>query len=394
MSILSVTLFCASACLLLLALHPFVTYPISLRLIARLRSQPVIARTPPSSVALCVCAYNEEAVIAAKIENMLQLREQSPTLELLVYVDAASDGTGKIVRKFGHAIECVVAEQRHGKTYGMNTLLARTSAEIVVFSDANVLFDQQAVLKILQPFGDENVGAVCGHLLYSGPSSSATAQAGSAYWRLEERIKALESASGSVMGADGSIFAIRRSLHEAPPPDLIDDMFVSLSILAKGYRVVRAEDAIAFENSVSQSSEEFRRKIRIACQAFNVHRALWPRLSKLAMLNLYKYVSHKLLRWLVIYFLGASLLTLLAGLGVSGQPVLAIGATVATLIGFALLLWAPTKQLKQLRDILAAFLATGIGVWRSFKGERFQTWNPPASARGYASSAGTKVENA
>src|SRR6185295_2273749 len=113
-----------------------------------------------------------------------------------------------------------------------------------------------------------------------------TAETGSLYWRLEEAIKRLESETGSVMGADGSIFAIRRALHRPPPPDIIDDMYVSLAIACDGHRVVRAGDARAEEESVGRSGEEFRRKVRISCQAFNVHRLLWPRLKRLDAVSL------------------------------------------------------------------------------------------------------------
>ena len=148
----------------------------------------------------------------------------------------------------------------------------------MVFTDANVMFAPDALPRLLRPFADPEVGCVCGHLVYTAPDGSPTAATGSLYWRLEERIKQLESRTGSVMGADGSIFAIRRALHRPPPRDIIDDMYVSLPMLCDGHRVVRAEDALAYEEIGLRPAEEFRRKVRIACQAFNVHRLLRPRL--------------------------------------------------------------------------------------------------------------------
>ncbi len=133
-----------------------------------------------------------------------------------------------------------------------------------------------------------------------------TASTGSLYWRLEEGIKRLEQETGSVMGADGSLFAVRRSLHKAPPDHIIDDMFVSFWVLIQGYRIVQSKDARAYEESASNASDEFGRKARIACQAFNVHRMIWPHIRKLNFVTVYKYVSHKLLRWLCIYFLALS----------------------------------------------------------------------------------------
>jgi cellulose synthase/poly-beta-1,6-N-acetylglucosamine synthase-like glycosyltransferase len=371
----------AGVCLLGLAAHSFITYPVSLWLLARLRPRPVATGQPPAAAALCVCAYNEEGVIRAKVENMLALRDAFPALEILVYVDAAADRTAEILREYGPAITLVVGTARMGKTHGMNTLVGMTTAECLVFSDANVMFAPDAIPRLLAPFADPEVGSVCGHLVYSQAKGNATAETGSFYWRLEERIKRLESASGSVMGADGSIFALRRVLHRPPPVDLIDDMYVSLMVLCGGSRIVRVEDALAYEDSVSRPGEEFRRKIRIACQAFNVHRALWPHLRTLKPVDRYKYISHKLLRWLTIYLLAVGALLTLGGLAVAQAWLL-----FASLLAFGLGVLALAGTARQglpmtLRTILDAFVATGLGVWRSIRGDRFQTWNPPASAR-------------
>lgn len=364
------------AALLASALHPFTTYPASLALLARTRPRAVATGVLPQSAALCVCAYNEEAVIHGKAMNMLAMQEAFPALELLIYVDAGTDRTAAILQEFKDRIQVVVASKRTGKTAGMNTLIGRTNAECLVFTDANVIFAEDAVPKLLAPFADPTVGVVCGHLRYSPTAGNTTAATGSLYWRLEESIKRLESATGSVMGADGSIFAMRRTAHHPPPADLIDDMYSSLLALCDGMRIVRAEDAFAYEDQVSQQAEEFGRKIRIACQAFNVHRKLWPRLKRLPVIDLYKYVSHKLLRWMVIYLLisGAALFGL--GLALAAQWWL-LGA--ASVLGLAMLVSG------QIRSILLAFVGTGLGVARSLRGDRFQTWSPPASSRTLAS---------
>ncbi len=381
-------LLCAmlSAACLLAALHPFVTYPLSLRLLARLAPRTLRPGRPPQSVAVCVCAYNEERVIGARVENLLGLRARHPGLDILVYVDAASDRTADVLAGFGDRIRTVVSPVRLGKTAGMNTLVSMTDADVVVFSDANVSFEDDALERLVAPFADPSVGCACGHLVYvdTDDAGTSTAATGSLYWRLEEHIKSLESATGSVMGADGSIFAVRRSMHRAPPPHLIDDMFVSLSVLCEGGRVVRVADAVATEASVSRPAEEYRRKVRIACQAFNVNRALWGSLMRLPALDCYKYVSHKLLRWVCAYFLAASavfgVLAVAVGLGAAAG----FGALVLLAGGGLLVARSASGPLGKLHEVLAAFVATGTGVFRSLRGDTFQTWNPPASARAAA----------
>lgn len=378
-------LFALGLILLAIVLHPFTTYPLSLWLLAGRGRRPVRPGRPPDSVALCVCAYNEAAVIEAKIQNMLALRALVPQLELLLHIDASDDGTAQIAHRYGDRVRVVESAARLGKTHGMNTLVAITTAEIVVFSDANVEFAVDAVAELLAPFADPQIGCVCGQLRYRLAGSSSTAATGSLYWRLEEAIKQLESDTGSVMGADGSIFAIRRSLHTPPPADLIDDMYVSLSVLLSGARIVRARTAIAFEPAVSRSAEEFQRKIRIACQAFNVHRVLWPLLRTMPALDVYKYVSHKLLRWITILPLGAAMLSLGLGsalaLKLADDPVRLAAAAVAMAVVAIAMLAARGGVLATIREILLAFIATGIGVSRSLSGQRFQTWEPPSSAR-------------
>jgi cellulose synthase/poly-beta-1,6-N-acetylglucosamine synthase-like glycosyltransferase len=382
-----------AAASLLLAAHPFTTYPMSLRLLARRHAVPTLGGAPPTRLAMCVCAYNEEAVIAARVENMLALRARHPGLDILVYVDAASDGTARVLEAYHDRIRVVVSPERHGKTYGMNLLVSMTDAEVIVFSDANVTFAADAIEKLVAPFADPAVGCSCGHLVYvDGDAATSTAAAGSLYWRLEEYIKALESETGSVMGADGSIFALRRSIHRPPPPYLIDDMFVSLSALCAGSRIVRVADAIATEASVSRPAEEFRRKVRIACQAFNVNRALWPELMRLGALDRYKYLSHKYLRWLTIYLLSLSFVLALAAIDVWFGALVALFTGAIGVASGALIAVSQGGAAGQLREVLSAFTATGLGVWRSWRGETFQTWNPPASARAPAITAYAQVE--
>jgi cellulose synthase/poly-beta-1,6-N-acetylglucosamine synthase-like glycosyltransferase len=378
-------LFIAAAVSFVLALHPFVTYPLSLKLLKALRgAAPSAADAVPDrtlSFAICMCAYNEERVIADKVRNLLELRQREPDLSIYIYVDAAADRTAEILRGFERDIDLYVSAERHGKTYGMNLLSSRAQADILIFTDANVFLDLSCVDDLRRHFADRDVGCVCGNLNYTNGDQSITAQSGSLYWRFEEALKRLESDTGSMMGADGSIFAIRRQLRHAPPDHIIDDMYVSLMTIVDGYRLVQARDVRAYEESVPHAAEEFSRKVRIACQAFNVHRLLWPRLRKLDFLTRYKYLSHKFIRWLCIYFLVGAIGCFLLGLVVAGYGVLAVTALA---LG-AIALWAGArwqiKPLSQIVDVLTALCGAGLGVWRSLRGDRFQTWTPAASVR-------------
>jgi cellulose synthase/poly-beta-1,6-N-acetylglucosamine synthase-like glycosyltransferase len=371
---------------LLIASHPFITYPLSLLALRKLRLAP--ARSggpvpdPPLTCAVCVCAYNEEHVIERKINNLLALRLREPRLEILVYVDGATDRTPDIVRRYASALDHVhIATERHGKTHGMNELAAKATASLLIFSDANVIMESDCIADLRRHFADAQVGCVCGSLVYVNGTASATARSGSAYWRFEEALKRLESCTGSMIGADGSVFAIRRELRHPPPDDAIDDLYVSLMILCMGYRVVQATDARAYEECVTSGAEEFRRKARIACQAFNVHRLMWARLRRLDALTLYKYISHKLIRWFTIYLLGLALLALEASLIAAGRSRDAVAITGVLALALAIGSLLSLKWMAQIIDVLRAFLGTGVGIFQSLRGEHYQTWTPAASIR-------------
>jgi cellulose synthase/poly-beta-1,6-N-acetylglucosamine synthase-like glycosyltransferase len=370
---------------LALAQHPFISYPWSLRLMLRFRNQPLrldARQETDARFAICVCAYNEEAVIRQKIENLLELRRQLGALEILIYVDGAVDKTSEILEAFREALTLVIGQNRAGKSAGMNTLVRMAKAPLVIFSDANVIIDPASIRNLRKYFTDPTVGCACGYLTYVNAGASSTAQAGSAYWSLEERIKQLESDTGSVMGADGSIFAIRRDLFQPIPPDIIDDMYTSLAILCSGWRVVRAPDVRAYEEQAVAPGDEFKRRIRIGCQAFNVHRLLWPKLRKLGPLELYKYLSHRWLKWVTGFNLAIAAICFAAALLLAlGTPATAIVLALGLIAVIALRFVRP-RLFGLGIAILSAVAGTALGVVKSLRGERFQTWTPPASSRG------------
>lgn len=369
------------ACVLLV-LHPYVTYPLSLMVVRRWRAKPLNPTLPaPTTFAVVCCVYNERKVIDQKIENMRAVRDALGDCQLLIHSDASSDGTNEVLQSVADEFTLSLAEGRSGKSAGMNRLLSMTKAEIVIYTDANVMIDPAAVRNLPRYFQDRQVGCVTGHLLYLNAEESQTARVGALYWRHEEWVKQLESDTGSVMGADGSLFAIRRELHRPTPADIIDDFFTSMSILCAGYRLVRGSDFLAYEHAASVRKDEFRRKVRIACRAFNCHRLLWPKIAKLDRLSVYKYLSHKYLRWLAGYFLAV-------GAAASVAMVFVAFGTLPSVIYLLVLAAAAFAAdrfnlpvVTSIWEIMVAMGATAIGVYKSMRGERFQTWTIASSTR-------------
>ena len=383
---MSTLAFSAAAAFLGLAAHPFTTYPLSLAVIRRLQgTQPVKPRlrAAPFSFALLTAAHNEASVIGDKILNLKAVLDRAPgPAEALIYVDGSNDRTADILRdQTDPRFTVVIGHRRGGKTAGLNRLISLTTSDVLVLSDANVMLGPDALERLQPYFADPAVGLVCGHLRYTNGSEGETASNGDAYWRLEEAIRQLESDTGSAIGADGSLYAVRRALWPSVPADLIDDFYVPMRVRLAGGRVIRAADVMAYERSADDPSDEFRRKVRIACQAFNVHRALRPDLKQLPALDRYKYASHKLLKWLIGPNLGLGVLAALIGIAVTHSLVLA-GALAS---GTGLLLMLGRRlglgPFPSLWNALAMFGAVALGVLRSLQGERFRTWQPAASVR-------------
>jgi cellulose synthase/poly-beta-1,6-N-acetylglucosamine synthase-like glycosyltransferase len=387
---LATILFTIGTTLVVIALWPFGPYQLTLVVARWLRrslpvseSQRGASAQEPETFAICLCAYNEAKVIADKVEDLIRLRHAAGgELEILIYVDGASDDTALILARHADHIRVVIGEGRRGKTYGMNLLVGMTEASILIFTDANVRIEPNAVPVLRRYFADPSIGCVCSDLSYVNGAWSPTASVGSAFWSFNEWSKGLETDTGSVLGADGSLFAIRRGLRRPVPKGLFDDIFVSLGVLSAGYRVVRAPELRAYEIHTTDAGEEFRRKVRISCECMHVHFELWPELRKLDIWNLYKYLGHRLLRWVGGYLLLAGLLVLATAAIVVLGWVVVLGGSGLLILLFAVGLLARLGLTMQLMNVLLAFTANAVGTWRAFRGHRAVSWEPASSARG------------
>ena len=383
---MTVSLFVLAFLATLIGLYPFGPYQLTLLVVRRLRPAPPVpqpaAAAPDETFAICLCAYNEASAIEDKVADLLRLRAAAGELEILVYVDAASDGTAGLLEPYRDRITVVVSPERRGKTHGMNLLVGMTNASIVMFTDANVQVDPDAVAVLRRYFADPSIGCVCSNLTYVNDDAGATASVGSAYWRLNEWTRGLETDTGSAIGGDGSLFAMRRVLHEPVPNGLFDDLYLPLVVLSNGHRVVRAPELRAFEPHTTVAGEEFKRKIRIACECMAVHARLWPRLkTSLDWWHLYKYVMYRLMRWIGGWFMaiGAGLALAAFTLWLGFLPtVLLLGLG---LLAFWLGLRRRVRPIEQIWNMLLAFAGNAIGSWRALRGARAVTWNVAASAR-------------
>ena len=252
------------AVLVVLAYH-YVGYPVTLAILAALRrGRPVRPGSGTPSVTLVISAYNEEEVLPAKLENALALDYPKDRLEIVVASDGSTDRTVAIAREFA-ARGVVVYEYRtnRGKNAALNDTVPLARGEIVVFTDANGMYRPDAMRRLVAYFDDPRVGSVCGGLIYLNYSKNPVAEGYGTYWRFDQLQKRLESDLQTLLGANGSIFAIRRSLHRPLPNSVCNDMVLPLLIAAAGHAVVNAPDAVSTEAGSADLREELRRRSRI-----------------------------------------------------------------------------------------------------------------------------------
>ncbi|EGF25963.1 glycosyltransferase [Rhodopirellula baltica] len=388
MNLIEILLLVFGGAFLWLAAHPFTTYPFSLWLLRRFSGAKHLQNVAGDAsafpdISILICAYNEENSIGNKLANCRRLAAcYQSRVDVFVYCDGCTDRTVEIVQNSDAVI--VNSESRSGKSVGMTKLARLAETDLLVFTDANVMLDDNALREIAIPFSDKQIGGVLGHLRYSNGEENDTAAVGAFYWHLDESIKDLESDTGSIPGGDGSLFAIRRELFRPVPPDIIDDFFTTMSVLCSGHRVAKAKKAVAVEKFSTSTEDEFRRKIRIACRNFNCNRHLFAEIMRLPPLDLYKYLSRRFFRWLIVFNLLFCALCWSALL-LLRQNYVSLSAILLGVVVLTLACWR-IKPLRKFFDLGAFFVAVGIGVIFSIRGERYQTWLPPQSARGSAES--------
>jgi cellulose synthase/poly-beta-1,6-N-acetylglucosamine synthase-like glycosyltransferase len=260
-------------------------------------SRPRILRkriTP--SISIVIAVRNEEATLPAKLENLGLLNYPLDKLQIVIASDGSTDGTASILRAQVSRIDPVILDESNGKSFALNEAIKRSSGEILVFLDARQFVEPDALYELVSCFADPGVGAVSGELLLDDRSALSSANGLKVYWDIEKAVRKLESASGSVVGVTGAIYAIRRGLYQEMPPGMIlDDVFVPMHVARMGKRVVFLPTAIARDTLCSQPGKEFSRKVRTLTGNYQLlEKAPWL-LSPTNPL-LFRFISHKVLR--------------------------------------------------------------------------------------------------
>src|SRR6202790_736344 len=268
------------------------------------------------AVSAVMVVRNEEAVIARKLENLLTLDYPRAKLDLVVVSDGSSDRTPAILADYARdaqvrtRLRTLIKPASEGKAAGLNEAIKLATGEVLLFTDARQQIESSALRLLIENFADPDVGAASGELMLGDPANGETGKGMGLYWRIEKKIRELESAAGSAAGATGAIYCARRSLIvTAPLPEgtILDDALLPMQVVRQGSRVIFDSRARAWDSPDLGDGREFSRKVRTLSGNYQLLQlAPWLLSSQNAIR--FEFISHKLSRLAVPFALLALLI--------------------------------------------------------------------------------------
>jgi cellulose synthase/poly-beta-1,6-N-acetylglucosamine synthase-like glycosyltransferase len=305
--------------------YSYLGYPAWLWLRSRWSPRPVRRSSSQSSgqssaapaVTAVMVVRNEEAVIARKLDNLLTLDYPHAKLDLVVVSDGSSDRTPAILADYARdsqvrtRLRTLIKPVSEGKAVGLNDAIKLATGDVLLFTDARQQIESSALRLLIENFADPDVGAASGELMLGDPASGETGEGMGLYWRMEKKIRELESASGSVVGATGAIYCARRTLLDdaslLPENTILDDVLLPMQIVRKGSRVIFDSRARAWDSPDLGEGREFSRKVRTLSGNYQLLQ-LAPWLLSSQNPIRFEFITHKLSRLAVPFALLALLI--------------------------------------------------------------------------------------
>ena len=331
--------------------------------------------TPPS-VSVVFAAYNESAIIEAKIRSIYSTNYPIDLLSVWIGSDLSNDGTDDIIRNLQSEfpqLNLHVNDNRSGKSATINLLVERTTAEVIIATDANILFKETTIDELVRPIALQKATAVAGTLVYeAGGGVNSTATNEKVYLSLENAIRRAESRKyGICFGMEGGLYSMRKSFWKPIPPNtFMEDFFQTVQLIARDQKVLFNEAAIGLEDVSTSLREEYKRKIRISIGNWQNLIRFYPLLFKHPYPFGILFLMHKVLRWLTPHLY---LIALIAGLFTSQwliSSIILIGLPVSQFILMSFGLATP------LAYFYAMNAALFIGFLRYLKGVKSSVWQP------------------
>lgn len=298
--------------------YTYVGYMAWLWLQARLFPWPVLRSRQEHHISVVMVVRNEERRLEDKIQNLLHLDYPPEKCQIIVVSDGSTDRTEKILNEYSThpRVQVILNPLPRGKACGLNDANVRAQGEIVVFTDARQKIEDSALRLLVENFADPQVGCVSGELMLGDPATGEYGRGMGLYWRVEKKVRELEAASGSVVGATGALYAVRRELLDVLPAGaILDDVYIPLQVARKGSRVLFDARARAWDSPSLGDKLEFSRKVRTLSGNYQLLQAAPWLLSRENPIR-FRFVSHKLLRLAVPFALAGVLAASIALTGV------------------------------------------------------------------------------
>jgi cellulose synthase/poly-beta-1,6-N-acetylglucosamine synthase-like glycosyltransferase len=363
--------------------YTYAGYPLLLALVSTLRPQRVRRGSLEPTVTLIITAYNEERALAAKLENSLALDYPRELIEIIVASDCSTDRTDEIARNFSaRGVLLCRQSERLGKTAAQNAAVEQAHSEIIIFSDATSHYQPDVIRTLMSNFADSRVGCVAGRLVYVDPADSRVGRGTRSYWSYETFLKKHESRAGSLIGASGCLYAVRRSAYVPLYHEACSDFIIATKMVEQGLRAVYEPNAVCTEHTNRRSGAELKMRVRVIAQTFA---DLWRHRS---MLNPFRsgfyavqLLSHKVMRYLVPFFLMA----IFAGSAVLAPNsffyrmlfVAQLGCYACALLAWLLERAGVHNRLLALPQyFVLANVASLIAFYQFLRGERYAHWEP------------------
>jgi cellulose synthase/poly-beta-1,6-N-acetylglucosamine synthase-like glycosyltransferase len=369
---------------LVIAVYAYAGYPLVLWVMAAIRPTSAVTTTGTHwpSVTITIPVYNALGSIRETLERLLVLDYPRDLLQLLVISDASTDGTDDAVRLFeGRGVELLRLPNRIGKTAAENAALGVARGEIIVNVDATILIPADSLKPLVRAFDDPTVGVASGRDVSVGDTRHAGTSAESSYTGYEMWIRDLETRVGSIVGASGCFYGIRRSIHaKGLPHDLSWDFASPLVAREQGYRSVSVAAALCIVPRTAAIRTEITRKVR------TMARGLSTLFYLRSLMNPFRYggfalmlISHKLLRWVPYLLAPVALaaLALLAGESVVARAALVVVATGLIVGAFGIRRGSkPSKPIALAGFLVAVFSAGLLAWWEAARRAPMATWEP------------------
>lgn len=322
----------------LLIAYVYAGYAAWLWLRVRIRPWPVLRGEQAPFASVVMVVRNEERWIESKMENLLKLDYPQSLYQIVVVSDGSTDRTEAILRQYADnpQVQLLMNQLPRGKAAGLNDAISQAAGEIVILTDVRQKIETGAIRLLMENFADAEVGCVSGALMLGDPASGEAVKGMGLYWRIEKRIREFESESGSVVGATGALYAVRRELlPSVPEGTILDDVYIPLQVARQKKRVVFDSRARAWDDPDLGVEREFARKVRTLSGNYQLVQ-IAPWLLKGENPLRFEFVSHKLLRLIVPFALAA---LLVASIVLSGPVYRGALALQALFYGLSLLAW-------------------------------------------------------